>query len=255
MLGINLNKPVEYLYSSLRFFDENELHVTRFCTDDVLLLVYEGVLRFTENGVHYEIGAGEYYIQKANCYQEGVVPSDSPKYLYVHFKGEWTENGAFLPNRGEFNYHSLRELMERLDNLSHNESTFIEKSGVFYEILVKIRNENMKNSSLADNISSYLSEKIADNVTLTELSQKFHFSKNHIINIFKEEYGVPPFEYMNILRIRQACRLLEVTSNTIDSIAEECGFNNYSHFYKTFLKINKISPKQWRNQKRIQWFE
>ena len=59
MYGIDLNKEIKYLFSSLRFFASKEHHVDRFCKDDVLLLVYDGVLRFSEDGVMYEIHPGE----------------------------------------------------------------------------------------------------------------------------------------------------------------------------------------------------
>ena len=78
-----MNNDIQYLFASLRYFDEKEYHVDRVCSDDVLLLVFEGVLRFSEDGVGYEIHPGEYHIQKHNSIQKGDRPSDSPKYLYV----------------------------------------------------------------------------------------------------------------------------------------------------------------------------
>ena len=69
MRGINLNKPIEFLHSSLRYFSEGEHHITRFCKDDVLLMVFEGVLRFNEDNIRYEIHPGEYHIQKSNTFQ------------------------------------------------------------------------------------------------------------------------------------------------------------------------------------------
>ena len=73
MRGIDLDKPITFLYSSLRFFADNEYHVTRYCSDDVLLMVYEGILRFVEDGVSYELHPGEYHIQKGGSYQEGEM--------------------------------------------------------------------------------------------------------------------------------------------------------------------------------------
>ena len=52
MNGIDLNKPIAYKHASLRFFNKNEHHIDRFCEDDVLLLVFDGVLRFSEDGVN-----------------------------------------------------------------------------------------------------------------------------------------------------------------------------------------------------------
>lgn len=68
MEGIDLNKPITYIHSSLRFFNEKEHHINRFCEENVLLLVYKGVLRFSENGIEHEVRPGEYYIQKAMTY-------------------------------------------------------------------------------------------------------------------------------------------------------------------------------------------
>ena len=47
MQGIDLNKPIRYKTASLRFFKEGEHHISRRCPEDVLLLVYDGVLRFS----------------------------------------------------------------------------------------------------------------------------------------------------------------------------------------------------------------
>ena len=60
-----------------------------------------------------------------------------------------------------------------------------------------------------------------------------------------------PFEYINTLRIKEGERLLEVTSKSAESIAYECGFGDYSQFYKAFKKIYNISPVEWRKRKRI----
>ncbi len=42
-----------------------------------------------------------------------------------------------------------------------------------------------------------------------------------------------------------------MASNTLESISEKCGFNNYSYFYKLFIRKNKISPEKWREKKRL----
>ena len=56
MKGINLNKEVTYEYASFRYFEKNEYHVERFCESDVLLLVFDGILRFSEDCKFRPIG-------------------------------------------------------------------------------------------------------------------------------------------------------------------------------------------------------
>lgn len=250
MIGIDMNKPITYLYSSLRYFEANEHHVKRFCEEDILLLVFEGVLRFSENGEEKEIHAGEFYIQKKNMYHDGKIASDSPKYLYVHFLGEWIDSDVALPRHGYFDYVSLKSLMEELDYLRHNNASYIEQSAKFYDILSHLY-QTKKEKTTADEIAGYISMNYTESLTLEMLCNEFNFSKNHVINIFKKEYNMTPFEYMNHLKIKQAEYLLEITSKPVENIAYECGFHNYSHFYRLFYRTHKTSPSEWRLQKRL----
>lgn len=246
-----MNKPINFLYSSLRYFREGECHVNRICYEDVLLLVFDGILRFREDGIDYEVYPGQYHIQKQGSQQRGVVPSDSPKYLFVHFLGEWSdERYDVLQKRGEFDYQSLRSLMEEIDRLSHGDYTICECSAKFNTLLADLFRKSSK-PTVAGKIADYIGENYIKGISLEELADEFHFSKNHIINMFKQEYGMTPFEYINALRIKKAEWLLEVTSKTAEAIAYDCGFNNYSHFFKVFRSTNGISPREWRERKRV----
>ena len=250
MKGINLNKEVTYEYASFRYFEKNEYHVERFCESDVLLLVFDGILRFSEDGIPYEIHPGHYHIQKKNSYQKGEVPSTSPRYLYVHFSAEWMDEDTSLPFQGTFEYQTLKPLLETLDHYSHNNYTQVEQSAVFYEILSKLYRKEKK-LTVANQIAEYISQNYKNRITLEMLSHEFHFSKNHIINIFKEEYQLTPLAYINDYRLTKAEYFLEVTSQTAESISKECGFRDYPYFYKLFYRRNQLSPIEWRKRKWI----
>ena len=248
MSGIDLNKPITFLYSSLRFFSENEHHVTRYCKDDVLLMVYEGVLRFTEDDIRYEIHPGEYHIQKNNTFQKGETASDSPKYLYVHFHSLWTDSDTALPSDGTFDYSKAKILMEELDKLSHEDCLLVRKSAKFFELLLLLQQKE-KTVSIADKIADFVCSENLNEISLEKICKEFHFSKNHMINIFKKEFGVTPVKYINDLKLRRARYLLEVTSYTAESISQKSGFNDYSHFYKLFYRETGMSPNLWRHKK------
>lgn len=253
MNGIDMNKPISYLYSSLRYFNKNEHHIKRFCEEDILLLVFDGVLRFSENGIQREIHAGEYYIQKRNQYQDGELASDAPKYLFVHFLGEWKNEEPALAQQGYFDYTDLNPLMERLDMLCHNNVSYIEQTAVFFELLSRLY-QTKKEATVADQIAEFIAKNHTSSLTLEMICETFHFSKNHVINVFKKEYHMTPFEYMNHLKIKQAEYLLEITSQSAEQIAYECGFRNYSHFYRLFRRTYHISPSEWREKKRCGFF-
>ncbi len=248
--GLRLDCPAEYQHASLRFFDSGEHHVTRYCAHDVLLLVYEGVLRFSENGVPVEVAAGEYYIQHHDMHQGGEEASDAPKYLYVHFLGRWGEEGAILPRRGTFSYRVLEGQIRRMDDLSHSGAPYLTCAGVFYELLSALCREPERNTP-GSRLLDYLTAEYLNISSLEALCEKFHYSRNHIVNLCKAECGETPVVYLNHQKLRRAMYLLETTSKSADAIARESGFHDYSHFYRLFLRKTGLTPMEWRRQQRI----
>ncbi len=246
MKGIDLNKPMLYRVASFRYFEKGEHHCTRFCEENVLLLVFSGVLRFSEDGKQIEVKAGEYYIQRKNCYQGGEIPSDSPKYLYAHFDGEWTDNLSALPYKGVFDYNDLNELMQRLDYASHNNKLYSEQQFLFLKLLLSLK-DSAKKPSLAQEISTFIENNLKTITCLEDICKQFNYSKNYIIRLFNKEFNLSPISYINDLKIKRATYLLETTSLSISEIAESSGYNDYPYFYKRFCAKTGVSPQVWRN--------
>ncbi len=253
MRGISLNHAIKYVGASLRYFDSGEHYITRTCSDDVLLLVFEGVLRFSEDGVEYEVHPGEYHIHRHDSFQTGNIVSSSPKYLFVHFLAEWEDDELSgemcLPFHGEFSYSELENMMNRLDYMAHNDFTQIEQTAVFYKILSRLYRREKKTTA-ANQIAKFIDKNYEKKLSLDLLAEEFHFSKNHIINMFRKEYGTTPMEYLKKVRMKKAEWLLTVTSDAAESIAFACGFREYSCFYRAFRKKNLLSPNEWRKKKR-----
>ena len=250
MYGIDLNAPVEYRYASLRFFAEKEHHVKRFCEDDVLLLVYEGVLRFTEDGTQYEIFPGQYHVQKQNTYQSGELASDGPKYLYVHFRAGWKEGENVLPKSGSFDCGALKHDMEKLNRLHHAKAPRILQTAVFYAILSKLYRP-LTSDSPAARMADYLKDHYKQGADLDSLCRMFSYSKNYIIQLFKKELGQTPIAFLNTVRLMEAEQRLITTSEPIEAIALDCGYRNYSHFYHQFVRKNGASPEAFRRKKHL----
>lgn len=247
MIGIDLNGLITYKHASFRIFKEKEHHSTRFCKDNVLLLVFEGVLRFSEDYEEFEVRAGEYYIQKKNTYQDGMIVSDQPKYLYVHFDAEWADNNDVLPKRGFFDFSLLSGLMERIDETAHRDPLYSEMQYLVLKLLLILKTPPAINTT-AQLISEYLENNIATVSSLSDICREFHYSKNYIIRIFKKEFGVSPIQYVNDAKIKRAMYLLETTSRPVKEITEECGYSDYPYFYKRFVRKTGLSPLRWRRQ-------
>ena len=64
--------------------------------------------------------------------------------------------------------------------------------------------------------------------------------------LFKEEVGKGFSELVNEIRVRHAMHLLTETSEPIQSIAQQVGYNNWSTFLRAFRKIAGVTPLQYR---------
>lgn len=64
------------------------------------------------------------------------------------------------------------------------------------EIFMYIRNRNLlDNEDLPHIIKSKLDDAVETNFNLDDLCKSINYSKNYIINIFKEKYGKTPYQY------------------------------------------------------------
>lgn len=73
-------------------------------------------------------------------------------------------------------------------------------------------------------------------------------SRRRLAEIFQEEYGVTPSEYLSGLRLAKAKRLLAGSERPIMDIAFSAGFGGLSSFYRFFKKETGLSPAAYRRE-------
>lgn len=247
--GISMQKVPEYHFSAFRKFIPGERHITRTESDDVLIVMINGTLKFTENGKSVKLCRGDYYIQQSGLLQDGPEESECPEYFFLHFYGsEWTDTGTVLPHRGKCDPDSVLPLLNKLCDTVILDAPLLVKQGLFCNILTHLyQNRDLsERKALIDTMSQLLIKDLCDPPTLSELSEILHFSENYLIRIFKEAMGVTPHAYVNAARLRKAKLLLSSGSMTAERVAYECGFSDYAHFYRIFRKETGASPKEYR---------
>jgi len=99
--------------------------------------------------------------------------------------------------------------------------------------------ENIKNGIviIQSNYSSPL--------TLDDIANHINMSKGHFCRRFSDIIHITPFEYLIRIRIENSCRMLTDTSLSIGEIAQECGFNSFSYFSKTFRQSVGYTPREY----------
>lgn len=112
------------------------------------------------------------------------------------------------------------------------------------ELIPKIKTNN---STLLE-ILDFCFSNSASNLTLDTLSEKLHISKYHISHLLNDKLGVGFNEYINTVRIKKACNLIESTEKKMADISEETGFGSIRSFNRAFQKNMNMSPCEYRNQ-------
>ena len=79
-----------------------------------------------------------------------------------------------------------------------------------------------------------------------ELAVEACFSENAFIRRFREVTGLPPQVYFRKLRLERASDLLAHSDQSIEEIAEACGFCDRHHMSRLFKKQFQISPGRFR---------
>lgn len=263
----------EYSTGSYRSFEQDEKHITRICSEFVLLFMLERTLYFTEDGQEVSVEPGQWYMQIPGLKQEGRKGSPAPVYYYIHFDGQWrmgdggktilenrgdtnknSENFT-LPIRGSFDIKYFKPLFDQLDSLSRRHTPeLMAKQAIFLNIINSIKTTAGTSSNGVKEITIQLMDFIArnynKNINIDDLSSEFHFSSDYLTRKMREYAGITPGQYIQQIRIEKSKELLSNTDYTLAFIASNIGYNDLSVFYKAFKKQTGMAPGLWRLKNR-----
>ena len=107
------------------------------------------------------------------------------------------------------------------------------------------QNDSIK-SDYADKIKDYLVTNYSKPINLDTLTSLSLVSKSHMLRLFKNKFGIPPMQYLNLIRLEQAKTLLGKTSLNVTEIAVKVGFDNPVYFTEMFSKYLGVSPSVYR---------
>ena len=97
-------------------------------------------------------------------------------------------------------------------------------------------------------VSSILSQ--PNRLAFQQLSQQIGYSQKHFIDLFKQHVGIPPKQYMKIMRFQNAVSQIEQHSSVYWSeIAIRNGFYDQAHFIHEFRNFSGFTPGEYIKRK------
>ncbi|MHA6533972.1 AraC family transcriptional regulator [Paenibacillus sp. BAC0078] len=144
--------------------------------------------------------------------------------------------------------------LEQLKSNAHLTAVRFKQQILFQEILQQLaasmdqNRSGSQSTACAEQAASFLRAHYREEITTARLGDSLNFHPVYIARCMNREYGCSPMEYLLRYRIEQSKLLLMQTSFPIARIAEEVGFNQAPYFSSSFLKLEGISPRQYRQR-------
>lgn len=83
---------------------------------------------------------------------------------------------------------------------------------------------------------------------LSDVAARANSNRSYVSRYFNNGQGKSFFEFVNTYRVRHAKELLRNTTDRVEIIAEQSGFNSRQSFHRVFSKIAGCTPDQFRAQ-------
>lgn len=98
-----------------------------------------------------------------------------------------------------------------------------------------------------DDIMNYVMTHLSEEISLDKLAEGLFFSKYYILHQFKKQTGTSLYSYILKRKLDYSKKLIE-DGITINEVYKQCGFGDYSNFFRSFKKEFSCTPKQYYNQ-------
>ncbi len=108
------------------------------------------------------------------------------------------------------------------------------------------RDETARTSPVITDITAHIKEHYMQRLRLRDFAKAYSYSLSHLSKKFSEETGSSFIEYLQHIRIEQACKLLENDPRSVGAIAEAVGYSDLKFFNKVFKETLGLTPRDFR---------
>jgi PAS domain S-box-containing protein len=97
-------------------------------------------------------------------------------------------------------------------------------------------------------VIAHLHDNFADRLSSSELADMAGLSVSHFERRFRRAFNASPRQYLLRVRVEHAASMLLETDKTISQVALACGFYDHAHFSRSFQRIMRQTPSEYRKQ-------
>lgn len=177
--------------------------------------------------------------------------------LSVDIQPRWMERlrqySVKLDDSASFRGQALTTLILNLDREFQvgDGASVLAIEGLLLEIAVEaFRHKSMRRGGKAPRwlaqARDYLHAHFDTSLTLGEISASVGVHPASLARAFRQHYHCTVAEYLRLLRIEAACSAIASSDAPLAQIAINAGFSDQSHLSKTFKRLTRMTPAEYR---------
>ncbi|NRF37191.1 AraC family transcriptional regulator [Pedobacter foliorum] len=146
---------------------------------------------------------------------------------------------------------------QEYQELNHQQNTaqFLETQGILLQLMARFSGPEIITQRERQQIPVKILDTISHIVvslhlplSVTSLAARIHQNSEYFSRLFQQYTGSRPLAYITERRIERAQYLIMTSNAKYADIAQQTGFENLSHFSRTFKKITGMSPGEYKKK-------
>lgn len=103
-------------------------------------------------------------------------------------------------------------------------------------------------SELVYNAVILVHRNIASAISLADIAEQLHISREHLSRRFRQEMGITLTDYIHQTKIHESLPLLASRKFDVGRVAFLFGYASPAHYTKMFTRIQGVSPHRWQQE-------
>lgn len=117
--------------------------------------------------------------------------------------------------------------------------------------LETLRSPSAPGEMRTSELVGYIHAKYREDCSNAALARRLNVHEDYMAKQFKSAVGMPPNKYVQLVRHREAKRLLRETAESMETIGEWVGYDDIHYFSRVFRKHEGMSPREYRRLTRL----
>lgn len=170
---------------------------------------------------------------------------------------------AFITRPVKIKVHDFASLVEKLEKMEYVYELFnptadaqwdrLLLKAYLQEILVDLFEPERRirkgyQAACVGKFIAYVNENLHTDIDVAAIAKTYGFTPNYFRTLFKRATRLTPYDYIQRKRIDKSKVKLDLTSDSVQDIAFQVGFNDPYYFSKVFKKTVGMTPSEYRKK-------